>query len=189
MALHPNFAENRLVYLSFAEPGQNGTASTALGRLEGNQLTGFEIIFSQEPKLSGPNHFGGASFFRRRANFSSPSASAFSSRPDGAAAAQAQTHLLRTGFDKVIGYLRGGMRTWTEAGREFETSGRMSVYDLNKEVEAGNAGQLLDVRREDEWQAGFIPGAQHVFLPFLGDHLGGSGSTQTAKLRDGHSKL
>ena len=27
------------------------------------------------------------------------------------------------------------------------------------------------MRREDEWQAGFIPGAQHIFLPFLGDHL------------------
>ena len=90
---------------------------------------------------------------------------------DSAAAARAQTHLLRTGFDKVIGYLRGGMRTWTEARREFETSGRMSVHDLNAKVEAGDVGQLLDVRREDEWQAGFIPGAQHIFLPFLAEHI------------------
>ena len=65
VALHPNFAENRFVYLSFAEPGQNGTASTALGRgrLEGNQLSGFEVIFSQEPKIGGPNHFGGRIVF------------------------------------------------------------------------------------------------------------------------------
>ena len=65
VALHPNFAENRFVYLSFAEPGQNGTASTALGRgrLEGNQLSGFEVVFSQEPKIGGPNHFGGRIVF------------------------------------------------------------------------------------------------------------------------------
>ncbi len=47
----------------------------------------------------------------------------------------------------------------------------MSVHDLNRKIAAGDVGQLLDVRREDEWQAGFIPGAQHVFLHFLAEHL------------------
>ena len=32
VALDPNFAENRLVYLSYAEPGEGDTAATALGR-------------------------------------------------------------------------------------------------------------------------------------------------------------
>ncbi|ARU18016.1 PQQ-dependent sugar dehydrogenase [Croceicoccus marinus] len=60
VALHPDFASNRMVYLSFAEPGPNGTAGTALGRgmLTGDRLEGFEVIWRQEPKVEGPNHYG-----------------------------------------------------------------------------------------------------------------------------------
>ena len=65
VALDPNFAENRFVYLSYAEPGSGGSASTALGRgrLEGNQLSDFENIFRQQPRITGPNHFGGRIVF------------------------------------------------------------------------------------------------------------------------------
>lgn len=61
VALDPDFTQNKLVYLSFAEPGPNNTASTAVGRgrLEGNEIKDFEVLFSQQPKLEGPNHFGG----------------------------------------------------------------------------------------------------------------------------------
>jgi aldose sugar dehydrogenase len=64
VALDPDFATNRLVYLSFAEPGEGG-ASTAVGRgrLEGGRLEGFEVIFSQEPKVEGDKHFGGRIVF------------------------------------------------------------------------------------------------------------------------------
>src|SRR4051794_14430067 len=37
VALDPDFAANRLVYLSYAEPGPNGTASTAVARGQLNQ--------------------------------------------------------------------------------------------------------------------------------------------------------
>lgn len=59
--LDPEFDQNQYVYLSFAEPGDNNNASTALGRgkFVNDQIKDFEVIFSQEPKLSGPNHFGG----------------------------------------------------------------------------------------------------------------------------------
>jgi aldose sugar dehydrogenase len=59
VAVDPEFANNRLVYLSFSEPGSGG-ASTALGRgrLAGDRIEGFQVIFRQEPKVSGPNHFG-----------------------------------------------------------------------------------------------------------------------------------
>ena len=59
VALDPDFASNRLVYLSFAEPGEGG-ASTALGRgqLAEDRIEGFEVVFRQEPKVQGRNHFG-----------------------------------------------------------------------------------------------------------------------------------
>lgn len=64
VALDPQFADNRLVYLSFAEAGAGG-ASTAVGRgrLEDGRVTGFQVLFRQEPKVSGPNHFGGRIVF------------------------------------------------------------------------------------------------------------------------------
>lgn len=62
VALDPAFAENRLVYLAFAEPGEDATAGTALGRgrlsEDASRLEGFEVIWRQEPKVEGPNHFG-----------------------------------------------------------------------------------------------------------------------------------
>ncbi|MEE4154742.1 MAG: PQQ-dependent sugar dehydrogenase [Erythrobacter sp.] len=59
VALHPDFARNSMVYLTFAEAGANGTAGTALGRgrLMGNAIEGFEVIWRQQ-KVEGPNHFG-----------------------------------------------------------------------------------------------------------------------------------
>jgi glucose/arabinose dehydrogenase len=60
VALDPNFAENKLVYLSYSEPGDGG-ASTAVarGRLTENAVENVKVIFRQTPKVSGGNHFGG----------------------------------------------------------------------------------------------------------------------------------
>lgn len=65
VALDPEFQDNQYVYLSYAEPGEGETASTALGRgtWEDDQIQNFEVIFRQEPKVEGPNHFGGRIVF------------------------------------------------------------------------------------------------------------------------------
>ena len=61
VALDPDFASNRLVYLSYAEAGEGG-ASTAVarGRLNGEAtaLEDARVIFRQQPKVSGGAHFG-----------------------------------------------------------------------------------------------------------------------------------
>nr|WP_245430801.1 PQQ-dependent sugar dehydrogenase [Rhodoplanes roseus] len=59
VALDPNFSANRLVYVSFAEPGPGG-ASTAVarGRLGADALEDVKVVFRQVPKVSGGNHFG-----------------------------------------------------------------------------------------------------------------------------------
>jgi glucose/arabinose dehydrogenase len=61
VALSPQFATDKLVYLSFAEPNLRGNkAGTAVarGRLEGDALRDVEVIFRQEPKLSSGTHVG-----------------------------------------------------------------------------------------------------------------------------------
>ena len=47
VALHPKFAENKLVYLTYNKPGANKQVATALarGRLEGGALTDVKDIF------------------------------------------------------------------------------------------------------------------------------------------------
>lgn len=64
LALAPDFARSRMVYMAFAEPGRGG-ASTAVarGRLGESGLEGTTVIFRQEPKVQGPNHFGGRLVF------------------------------------------------------------------------------------------------------------------------------
>ena len=64
VALHPDFADNGIVYLSYAEAGDRKTrgAAVARGTLElaegGNALTGVEIIWRQVPKVKGRGHYG-----------------------------------------------------------------------------------------------------------------------------------
>lgn len=62
VALDPAFATNRRVYLSFAEPGSNGTAGTAVFRGELNAdataLVNGSVIFRVAPKLNTQGHFG-----------------------------------------------------------------------------------------------------------------------------------
>jgi len=61
VAVHPNFARNRLIYWSYAEagPGGNSTA-VARGRLseDNTALVEVRVIFSQKPKLRSTAHFG-----------------------------------------------------------------------------------------------------------------------------------
>jgi glucose/arabinose dehydrogenase len=60
VAADPDFARNRTVYLAYAEPGENGSAGTALGRgtLGESGIEDFQVIFRQSPKVDGGNHFG-----------------------------------------------------------------------------------------------------------------------------------
>jgi aldose sugar dehydrogenase len=67
VALDPRFADNRLVYLSYAEPGEGGTAGTAVarGRLGDGRLEDVQVIYQQQPKVRGANHFGSRLVFAR----------------------------------------------------------------------------------------------------------------------------
>ena len=66
VVLDPEFERDRTIYLSYAEPGEGG-ASTAVARarLEDGRLADVRVIFRQEPKVSGPNHFGSRLVFAR----------------------------------------------------------------------------------------------------------------------------
>ena len=85
--IDPNFAQNQLVYLSYAEPAdqqppdakdtidprlgagfrgddpQLKTGAVARARLDGNQLADLKVIWRQVPQTIGRGHFGGRLIF------------------------------------------------------------------------------------------------------------------------------
>jgi glucose/arabinose dehydrogenase len=62
VVLHPQFATNGFVYLSYAEPGGLPTAAVARARLvldpAGGALENLAVIWRQAPKVAGEGHFG-----------------------------------------------------------------------------------------------------------------------------------
>lgn len=68
VALAPDFAQSRRVYLTYAEEG-DGRGSTAAGygvlSADGTQLADFKVIFRQMPRLSSGVHFGSRMVFDR----------------------------------------------------------------------------------------------------------------------------
>jgi glucose/arabinose dehydrogenase len=68
VAIDPDFATNRYVYLAYSEPGtEPGTASTAVGRgrLTDTGLEGFTVLYSQQPKVQSNGHYGSRIVFGR----------------------------------------------------------------------------------------------------------------------------
>lgn len=64
VALHPDFSNNKLVYLSYVEAGTGDTRGAAVARAalnlneRGATLTDIEVIWRQYPKLLGRGHYG-----------------------------------------------------------------------------------------------------------------------------------
>ena len=65
VVLHPQFAGNKLVYLSYAEQGANDTRGAVVARATLNltpgsnngSLSGLQVIWRQVPKVSGEGHY------------------------------------------------------------------------------------------------------------------------------------
>jgi aldose sugar dehydrogenase len=66
VVLHPDYARNGWIYLSYAGKNENGHGTDVLrGRLKGHQLTDVQIIFRMLPKSRTGHHFGSRLVFDR----------------------------------------------------------------------------------------------------------------------------
>ncbi|HEY8578633.1 MAG TPA: PQQ-dependent sugar dehydrogenase, partial [Beijerinckiaceae bacterium] len=69
VALAPSFSQDRTIYLTYAEPGEGGRAGTALARArlseDRTSLQDLRVVFRQEPKVDGAQHFGSRIVFAR----------------------------------------------------------------------------------------------------------------------------
>ncbi len=70
VSLHPQFAQNQLVYWSFSEPHDDRTTNTAVARgklVDGAQprLENVQVIYHQKPNFNSTMHYGGRLVWNR----------------------------------------------------------------------------------------------------------------------------
>ena len=67
ITLDPQFDRNQVIYLSYSEPGDNGTAGTSAlrARVTATSLEDVKVIYRQEPKVNSSNHYGSRIVFAR----------------------------------------------------------------------------------------------------------------------------
>jgi hydroxyacylglutathione hydrolase len=71
---------------------------------------------------------------------------------------EARLRLARVGIEELDGYLAGGVAAWKQSGQPLATVAQITPQDLEDRLGAGKV-QVLDVRREPEWDAGHVEGA------------------------------
>jgi hydroxyacylglutathione hydrolase len=72
--------------------------------------------------------------------------------------AEARLRLARVGIEVLDGYLDGGVAAWKQAGFPVNLISQMTPSQLDARLKAGGV-QVLDVRREPEWDAAHIADA------------------------------
>ena len=71
---------------------------------------------------------------------------------------EARIRLARVGIEELDGHLRGGVAAWKEAGLPLSTVRQVTATELSEQIGTRYL-QVLDVRREPEWEAGHIESA------------------------------
>ncbi len=78
--------------------------------------------------------------------------------------------LARVGYEKITGYLEGGMNAWTAAGNAVEIIKSIEPEELAAHANKGRE-TILDVRRIGEVEAGHVQGAAHACLSKLSEEM------------------
>ncbi len=71
---------------------------------------------------------------------------------------EARIRLARVGIEELDGYLAGGVAAWKQSGQPLAIVAQIDAQELEQRLGAGKV-QVLDVRREPEWDAGHVEGA------------------------------
>ncbi len=82
---------------------------------------------------------------------------------------EAITRLARVGYEKIQGYLEGGISSWEKAGFEMDKIQSVTAKDFAEKVKAG--AEVLDVRKYSEAENGHIKDAAIIPLADLRANL------------------
>ena len=86
---------------------------------------------------------------------------------DPAREEEAVMRLARVGYERVIGFLDGGIEAWSAAGLP---KGSAKLVSLMKDG-VPDGVKVLDVRRDGEWREGHLPGSVHAPLHRLPEQV------------------
>ena len=81
--------------------------------------------------------------------------------------------LIRIGYDRLNGFLAGGVDAWKAAGLPAISTSRIDLESLNDLRNQPQAPIVIDVRQRNEFQSGHISGALNIELGELQNHLDG----------------
>ena len=84
-------------------------------------------------------------------------------------AEEAITRLSRVGFDNVLGFLKGGFTSWTNADKDIDTLTSISASDLEQKIDHG--AFVFDVRKPGEFDAEHIENVPSTPLDFLNEYI------------------
>ncbi|HTN45184.1 MAG TPA: MBL fold metallo-hydrolase [Flavipsychrobacter sp.] len=79
--------------------------------------------------------------------------------------------MARVGFDKVQGYLEGGVAAWIAAGERQDMIIDIEPEELAMDIPHDNRLEVIDVRKPVEYEAGHVKGATNVPLDSMRDTL------------------
>jgi len=85
---------------------------------------------------------------------------------------EAATRLGRIGFDRIAGYLAGGMQQLGGSSELIERTDRITAGSLAEQLAAPQPPLVIDVRAPREWDDGHIDGALNLPLSRLAEGLG-----------------
>lgn len=82
------------------------------------------------------------------------------------------TRLSRVGYDNTLGYLKGGLDAWKDAGKDIETIISISAEDFSSDYK-NKSVKVLDVRKDGEYQSEHLEGnhVQHFALDYINDNM------------------
>jgi len=84
---------------------------------------------------------------------------------------EAVRYLIRLGYDDLGGHLAGDMLAWHKAGRESGSIRTITVQALCRRLDQDGEPWILDVRSDEEVEAGRIADAQHIHVTQLPDRM------------------
>jgi glyoxylase-like metal-dependent hydrolase (beta-lactamase superfamily II)/rhodanese-related sulfurtransferase len=83
---------------------------------------------------------------------------------------EAVTRLARVGFDRTLGFLKGGLGAWIAAGKSPETVRSIPVDQFELDYPSVQQ-RVFDVRKKGEFESEHVEGARHTPLSSLNEHL------------------
>ena len=84
---------------------------------------------------------------------------------------KAVRYLIRAGYDRIVGYLKGGIEGWYNAGFPVEHLQVLTVHELRAKIDRGEELTILDDREESEWKEGHIEGAHNIYVGHIRDRM------------------